>query len=177
MGSDRRKELTFAALIEAAEPELLRYLMSILPQADDAAEVLQETRIALWNRFDDYRSDEPFLPWAYRFAYHHVLKHRARIGRRVKLLSADVLERLAERRLDRADLLEARRAALADCLASLPERDQQLLEHRYARRITMQQLAAESGRNIHTLYKSLERLRAGLMDCINRRIAAGEVAE
>ncbi|MBI1371072.1 MAG: hypothetical protein GC162_20780 [Planctomycetes bacterium] len=144
-----KKRQQFIALFEASQAELLRYLMVLLPQADDAADALQEAAVALWERFDTYESDKPFLPWAYRFAYHHALKHRAKAGRRVRMLSADVLE------------------ALADCVAKLSDDDQSLLQHRYARAITMQQLAADTGRNIHTIYKTLERIRRNLMDCVN----------
>lgn len=162
---------TFTALLRASEPELLRYLMTLLPHPDDAADVLQETSIALWNRFDAYERDKPFLPWACRFAYHHALKHRAAEGRRVRMLSADVLEKLADHRMENADRLDTRREALADCVAKLSDQDQDLIEQRYARRATVQQLADSSGRNIHTLYKTLERIRRNLFECVNARLA------
>lgn len=164
---------TFTALLEAAQPELLRYLMTLLPHPDDAADVLQETSIALWQRFADYERDKPFLPWACRFAYHHVLKHRAKAGRRVRMLSADVLEKLADHRLESADHLDARRDALADCVAKLSEADQDLIQQRYARKATVQQLADSSGRNIHTLYKTLERIRKNLFECVNETLDEG----
>lgn len=169
--TESKKRQQFMALFEASQAELLRYLMALLPQADDAADVLQEAAIALWRRFDTYQPDQPFLPWAYRFAYHHALKHRAAAGRRIRMLSADVLEKLAEHRLAQSDLLDARREALTDCVARLPADDQDLLQQRYAAAATMQHLADQTGRNIHTIYKTLERIRRNLLDCVNATLA------
>jgi len=149
----------FIRLYTEVQPELMRYLMTLVPNEADAAEVLQDAALALWQRFDDYQRDQPFLPWAYRFVYHHALKHRARLSKRLRMLSADVLQRLADHRDQHSDHLDARRDALADCVAKLTGDDQDLIQQRYAGAATVRDLAQQTGRNIHTLYKRLERIR------------------
>ncbi len=47
-----------------AERELLRYVMALLPNINDAMDVLQETAVALWQAIEKYNPSKPFVPWA-----------------------------------------------------------------------------------------------------------------
>src|SRR5207244_1385774 len=120
---DRRTPLFHrmrARLVEAARTELLvrllskhqeelfRYIFSLLPHEEDAKDVLQETCVALYRKFAEYDSSKPFLAWAYRFAYLEVLKQRERSQRNTRLLSADLIERLAREREHHEPILQAR---------------------------------------------------------------------
>ena len=42
----------------------------------DADDIIQETLKALWEKFDDYDPERPFLSWANRFVYCQVQMHR-----------------------------------------------------------------------------------------------------
>ena len=55
-------------LLLKSERELLRYVMVLVPNVNDARDVLQETAIALLRTIDKYDPDRPFVPWACRFA-------------------------------------------------------------------------------------------------------------
>src|SRR5437764_8983979 len=95
---DSRSGAGRSALVEAARTELLvrllsrhqeelfRYIFTLLPNEDDAREVLQETSVALFRKFADYDPDKPFLAWAHGFAYLEVLKQRERTQRNTRLL-------------------------------------------------------------------------------------------
>ena len=60
-------------LLTAHQQELFRYIFALLPHEEDARDVLQETSVALCRKFDEYDPSQPFLPWAYRFAFLEVL--------------------------------------------------------------------------------------------------------
>ena len=51
------------------EHDLFRYVLTLLPNWNDAQDVMQETAAALWQKFDQYDPGRPFLPWACQFAY------------------------------------------------------------------------------------------------------------
>jgi RNA polymerase sigma-70 factor (ECF subfamily) len=103
-----------------------------------------------------------------------VRKHRDRNRRWAGMLSDEALEAVARDRETTADLLELRRQALDRCLAKLPASDRDLIDRHYHRGMTVPQIAEATGRNIHTLYKSLQRIRRQLLTCIDSRLATEE---
>jgi RNA polymerase sigma-70 factor, ECF subfamily len=40
----------------------------LVPNVADAEDIVQQTAIALWEKFDAYDPAQPFTPWACRFA-------------------------------------------------------------------------------------------------------------
>jgi RNA polymerase sigma-70 factor, ECF subfamily len=54
----------FVAIYTRHQRKLYRYVAALLTRSDDAEDVLQETARVLWQKFDEYQPEEPFLPWA-----------------------------------------------------------------------------------------------------------------
>ena len=131
---------------------------------------MQDTATILWKKFSDYDTSRPFLPWAMRFAYFEVLKLRRKKGRNRLVFSDELMEKLADEYPIEEPLLTSRRKALDICLNRLTDTDRQLIRDRYSTGRTIQNLAASLGRAPHKLYYSLEKVRAGLMNCIEKRL-------
>ena len=58
----------FVRHFAGAEHEIYRYVLALVPNGSDAQDIVQETAVALWRKFDEYNPNEPFIPWACRFA-------------------------------------------------------------------------------------------------------------
>jgi RNA polymerase sigma-70 factor (ECF subfamily) len=150
---------------------LFRYIFSLVANEADTRDILQETCVDLHRRAARYDPQRPFLPWAFRFAYHEVLRHRTRARRSGLVLDPDVVELLASSRADLEPELEDRFQALDRCLAGLPERDRRLVDARYFRPGPIESRLRELGISRRTLFRHLDRIRLTLMDCINRRLS------
>ncbi len=161
----------FIRLFAIHQRPIYRYIFTLLPDQDRAEDVFQETVMALWEKFGEYRVGEPFLPWAYQFAYFKVLEQRKKDRRDPVLLDDDVLQILAEEQLHENDQLEAQLKALSTCMAKLTENEQRLLLVRYDGRATVTQIAEQTGRLAETLYRVLHRARKKLLLCIERTLA------
>lgn len=159
-------------LISTYQVRIYRYVFALIPNEQDAKDVVQETCVALCRKFKEYDQDKPFLPWAYRFAYLEVLKHREKNRRSAVLLSEDVIELLARERDEQSELLEARLIALEHCLRELPEADFELISGRYHSPLTIEELAAKVEMSVRTVFRNLDRVRRLLSDCITRRLAS-----
>src|SRR5262245_60404354 len=118
-------------LLTGHQEDLFRYIYALLPHEEDARDVLQETSVALYRKVAEYDPAQPFLPWAFRFAYLEVLKQRERSQRNNLLLTREVIERLAAERVGLEPTLQARLVALEACLKQLPAEDRQLIRRRY----------------------------------------------
>lgn len=169
---DQLRTEQIVLLLSAHQERLFRYVFALLPNEQDAKDVVQETCIALCRKFDQYDETKPFLPWAFRFAYLEVLKYRQRTQRSAVSLGDDVVQLLARERDEQQAILDARLQALEDCLRELPPADVELIRGRYHSRMTIDHLADRVEMSQRTLFRNLERVRRLLSDCITRRLAA-----
>jgi RNA polymerase sigma-70 factor (ECF subfamily) len=163
----------FGRLFVETQREILRYILALVPDIDDAHEILQDTAVDLWRKFDRYDPAYPFAPWACRFAFRRVLKHREQRARRVECMSNDSLTQIAAVQVAEEGIPEERRRALEACLQQLCEADRLVVEHRYSRQMPVAYIAGLTGRNPSALYKALERIRRSLFESVNRRLELG----
>jgi len=162
----------FIDLLLNHEGDLMRLILPLVGNAEDARDVLQETAKSLWQKFDQYDSSRPFMPWAKQFARNECMRMKCR-KRRIAFLTDDLLDQLIEKQEAGNDLSAARQAALGGCLKKLSQDDRKLLQRRYVEAgVTVQQLANETGQTANVLYKSLGRIRYALLKCIEQAVAA-----
>jgi RNA polymerase sigma-70 factor (ECF subfamily) len=117
-------------LLTQHQQPLFRYIFSLVPCEADARDILQETSLALYRKFEQYDATRPFLPWAYRFAYLQVQKHREKSARAPLLFSEDVMDLLASERTHIEPQLDERLRLLDDCLKKLTAQDLELVTSR-----------------------------------------------
>lgn len=160
----------FLRLFVQAEPQLLRVIMAIVPNPADARDVLQETATALWAKRDAYDSGRPFAVWACGFALNQArmfLRSEARRRARLGLVAEDLL---AARREALTPEFDARRKHLEECLQALPAGQCELVRGYYFEEHSVEALAARIGTTTEAVYKSLQRVRAALLACIERKL-------
>ena len=170
---DQEQTRQFVALLGQHERRLNAYVLSLAPRWDDADEIVQQTRIRLWEQFAEYDPEKDFGAWARTIAYYKVLTHRKRQSRQSWQLSEDVLAQLAETAAASSSCdLDPRTHALADCLTHLSDQQRELLRRCYAGCESLEQVAAGLGRSYGALRTKLYRLRLTLHECIERTLQA-----
>lgn len=151
---------------------LFLHILAQVPYPVDADEILQETSIIAWDKFQQFRPGTNFLAWVSQIATFEIMKYRSRRRRERLQFSEEFLEAVAQESIAREDTLEARRAALVHCIQKLRERDRQLIQQRYSPGESGKGLAETVGRPANSVYQSLGRIRRTLLECINRQMAA-----
>jgi RNA polymerase sigma-70 factor (ECF subfamily) len=157
-------------LLTRHQDALFRYIFSLVPAEADARDILQETSLALFRKFDQYDPSRPFLHWAYRFAYLQVQKHREKQARSPLLFAEDVLELIASERERIEPQLDERLRLLDACLNRLGARERELVTARYARRESAETMMQRFALTRRTLFRNLELLRQWLHDCVSRQL-------
>lgn len=69
----------FVRLFAQYEGNVRAFVTSLLPNWEGVDEVMQETSIVLWRKFDEFDPDRPgskFTDWAFMIARYEVLKYR-----------------------------------------------------------------------------------------------------
>lgn len=163
--AEDRHEL-FLKLFLSGEKEVFRYICALMPCLADAQDVLQQTALALWKKFDSFDDSQPFTPWACRFALIEVKEFARKTGRWQALLQEGLAESLLRRRESTAEEAARRLAHLADCLDKLPAKQREIVTAYYCDRKPVEDMARHAGRTTEAVYKSLQRIRQALQDCV-----------
>ncbi len=143
-------------------------------------DVAQEAFIVAYNRLDEFDQDRDFGAWLRGIARNLVINERRKDARRKRILSdnlTDVLlstssvpdaeeEELGDRGL-------ARLQALRECIQELPERSLALIKAKYEENASALAIAEALDMKAPAVRKALERLRASLRRCMEKRLGMG----
>jgi RNA polymerase sigma-70 factor (ECF subfamily) len=158
----------FEALFTQCEADVQAFIFTLLPHWANAEDVLQRTRIVLWQKFSQFQPGSNFKAWALQVARFEVANFRRRQRSDRHQFGDALIDSLAEVRSSLAEELERRRTALEQCVRKLRPSDRQIIRHCYGPKATTTKAAADRlHRPVNTLYKALQRIRRSLMDCVN----------
>ena len=164
----RRARCTFARLLGQNQRQIFLYVMSLVPDWNDAEEIVQETNLVLWRASDRFVPGTNFGAWACKVAFHQVLAWRKRVKRNRLEFSQEFLEAVAEEASAASEVLEERWQKLLRCIERLPAERRLILRLRYSDELTVEAIARQLGRNENTVYHTLSRTRRALHECVTR---------
>ena len=170
-GAAPSAEDLFAILVREQAERLLAYLRASVP-ASSVDDLFQEAVLVAWRRLGDYDRSRPFGAWMRGIARNLVMDHLSRLGRERPTDDAllDAIERRAEAH-DGADRDEfrARLERLDECVAALPEEYRSVIHHCYRLDAPVARIAAEAGASVEAIKKRLQRARAMIAACMERK--------
>ena len=168
--SENANHQEFIRLFSRHQRQVYAYIATVLVNPADVEEVLQETSIVLWSKFDTFDRDRSFVKWACGVAHLQILRFFRQQKRKPLPLEESTLELLLSDRETMEDELADRRNALADCVQQLRASDQKIVANCYAPGTNFKSAAEKMGRPVGALYHALGRIRRALFECVNRRI-------
>jgi RNA polymerase sigma-70 factor (ECF subfamily) len=168
---DADKVEQFVQLVTQYQQRVFLFIYSLVPNRVDAEEILQETNLILWRRFDEFRPGSDFRAWAFQIAFHKVQQWRDQQRRDRLCFGDDFVSQVASTAISSDDDINARNRALASCLKKLSAKDRDLIERRYRPQATTQSVAEEVNRSVAAVYKAVARIRHKLHECILRTLA------
>lgn len=164
-------EDVFAILVREQSERLLAFLRASVPSSS-VDDLFQEAVLVAWRRLADYDRSRPFGAWMRGIARNLVMDHLSRLGRERPTDDAllDAIERRAEAH-DGADREEfrARLERLDECVAALPEEYRSVIHHCYRLDAPVARIAAEAGASVEAIKKRLQRARAMIAACMERK--------
>jgi RNA polymerase sigma-70 factor (ECF subfamily) len=165
----------FVRLLLAHESRVRGFIRGLVPTWNDVDEVLQQASLVAWQKFAAFDPHTDFGRWLMVIARFEALKHRRRAARGPRCFSHETWELLASE-ADPAshdgNRIARRRAALEECLAGLAEHRRQALLEAHMPGVRIGALARRLGQREQAFYKTIQRLRATLLDCMRRRLSA-----
>lgn len=153
-----------------AQPKLAGYISALVPDFQEAEDLLQNVAVILLRKFPEYDTQRPFIAWAIGVTKREVLMARRCHARNFLCYQTDLLERISEAYEELTPELEERSRALNECLKLVRGRGSELLKLRYEEGLKPNALAGRVGMAVVAVRVMLSRTRAGLRDCIERKM-------
>lgn len=171
-------EAVFEILVRENASMLMTYLRAAVRDPAAVDDVFQEAMIVAWRRLDEFDRSRPFGPWLRGIAGRLVMAYYRKAQRQAVPCDENVLalldqqvQHVAERP---GDTWDEKIAALAECVEALPGHYRETIRLRYVEEEPASRVAASLDLSLETVKKRLQRARARLLDCLQRK---GVVAE
>ena len=161
----------FVQLFSVHQRSVHAYISTLVPGAADADDIMQETSLALWQKFPEFDPERDFFRWACGVAFVAVLRFRRRTAKDKLWFNEELLQLISTDLLERKDTQELRRQALRECMKKLDSRQRQFIDARYSAGSSVERVAQEIGRPANAVYRILARIRDKLFECINRSVS------
>ena len=158
-----------------AQPIVAGYINAVVPDFQEAEDLLQEVAVILLRKFPEYDAQRPFVAWAIGVAKREVLMARRLHARNFLSYHTDLLERISEAYEELAPEFEERSRALRECLRSVKGRAGELLRLRYEESLKPNAMAGRVGMAVVAVRVMLSRTRATLRECIERKLKLQKV--
>ena len=158
----------FVRLLGQNQRRIFLYVMSMVPNWNDAEEIIQETNLVIWREFRGSSRGTNFTAWACKVAFHQVLAWRKRVKRSRLEFSPAFLDAVADEASAASEVLEERSQCLARCIERLPADRRQLLRLRYSDGLAIDAIARQLARTEEAIYRGAQPHSPGMHECVTR---------
>jgi RNA polymerase sigma-70 factor (ECF subfamily) len=172
----------FMEQVEREQSRLRAFVRSLGIRAEAVDDLAQDAFIVAYERLDDFRRTDDFGAWVRGIARRLVANAMRKDSRRRQILSDHMTELLLAAASEELHPLaetaaDDRLAALRSCLEKVPDAARQLLHLRYFDELSPGVIAGRIERSAGDVRQQLFRLRRGLLQCIERRLAPAAAGE
>lgn len=152
---------------------LFAYLHAIVRDHAVAEDLFQEVSMVLLRRWAEFGPVRDFWSLVRQVARRQALAALRKEGREI-LLSEQALDAV-DRGFDAvAAETPSRQDALRECLKSLPDLWQKILQLRYWTNLPVAEVASRLAKSENTVSVTLNRIRSRLADCVRRKVRLTE---
>ncbi len=164
--ADNPRHDEFLRLYAKAQSVLRCYVYGHMPDSHRAEDVLQETALVLWRKFETFRPESSFSAWAIGIARNLIRNERRKAARSKEVLTDDMETQFEAAVLETVPETDERRAFLDPCLKRLPRRAFDAVRMNYFMKITVERIAKTQGSTANAVRNLLYRTRLILSECM-----------
>ena len=160
----------FTRLWVCAQPIVASYISTLVPNLQDAQDLLQKVALTVLEKFSEYDNTRPFTRWALGVARFEVLGYQRQQARGRLLLSESLDNQVADACEALSEELELRRKFMRECLGRVRGRSLALLRLRYDEKVPFAEIARRLRISSGAARVAVARVRASLRQCIERKL-------
>lgn len=156
----------FLMLLTPVQTRIYAFILSLCPNRVESEDILQETILTMWNKFDTYTPGTDFLAWAVTIAKFNVLTYRHKTRRSCSQFDEKTLELLQNSSPQFFDKMDERLDVLDECVKKLPQTSKTMVQLKYDKGLAAQTIAERFNLSTRAVYKRLSQIHNVLMNCV-----------
>ena len=169
---DPAKPASFAKLWLQAQHAIGGFVCLHVPDHHLADDILQEVAQLAAENFEQYDHARPFIAWLIGIARNRIAQSYRERGKRPVVFSSEVLDALTNAYTDMQPTEDDRLEGLRNCMSKLSDRHRRVIELRYARQMTSEQIASQVACSPRAVTSMLQRIREALRKCVRQYMEA-----
>ncbi|HOK67814.1 MAG TPA: sigma-70 family RNA polymerase sigma factor [Anaerohalosphaeraceae bacterium] len=162
------------SLVLASQRKLYLYILSLVLYPSDADDLLQDTLVLMWSKFDEFKPGSDFTAWGKAIARFKVLNHLKK-NKSAKLQFDEDLLKVIEAESSQTENLDERIEVMRKCVQSLSEKEMNLLRMRYYLDFSFKKIALSIGISKQSVYRAVSRIHAKLVKCMRLNLRMSSV--
>jgi RNA polymerase sigma-70 factor (ECF subfamily) len=163
-------EDTFLAALEEQQQKLLRVCSVYAEDTDDRKDLFQEVVINIWQAMPTFNGQSTISTWMYRIALNVCLRlHDKQTKKRGRFRRLDGIEFVNIRDDEPTEEEQERLIHLRACIKKLDEADKALTTL-YLEGLAYKEMAEITGLSENNVAVKIKRIKAKLLNCINREL-------
>ncbi len=171
---DAERAQRFFELFMTSHKQIYAFILMMVHNRNDADDVMQETAVLLWTKFDKFVPGGRFAAWGIGVARNCVMKFRDKHKKGRLQFGEPIYDLMDSRASNFENPDNGYIDALEGCTGKLKECDRKIVSMRYKNGISVKEIASILGRSVNGLYKSMARIHTVLEMCIKRNISNNE---
>ena len=176
MDSNSKRTEVFLSLLMANQRRINSYILSLVPNFNDADDIMQETITVMWRKFEGFEIGTDFAGWGLKVAYYCILNYRKNKGKDKLVFSDNIFRQIQDVAKQKQNDTDERINYLRRCIEKLKSADQRFLKARYELNYDVKSLAVQLDRSVQYVYKHLSRIHHTLTLCVKRAVRGQEVS-
>ncbi|OGD09135.1 hypothetical protein A2397_01560 [Candidatus Amesbacteria bacterium RIFOXYB1_FULL_44_23] len=158
--------LLFEELVERYEKRILGFGVRIVGDADEAAEITQETLVSAYKHLESFDVSKKFSSWIFQIAKNKGMDYWRRKARLTKLG-----ENVVDKKLDEIEELALKEDEMTvrNAVENLPEMQKKVVQSFYFDNLTYEQISKKMRLPINTVRSHLFRAKSALKKAIWRQ--------
>ncbi len=165
----------FLHLFRKNEERIFGFILKLLPNFSLAEDIMQDTMMIMWRKFDDFEEGSCFAAWGMQIARYKVMEFHQQNKRHIVVhFNDEILTRLTA---DNAtgEMKNRYLEALHGCVDKLKEQNKEIVTLRYLKEMSSKQISQQMGVSANVVYKSMARIHYMLQECVERTLSAWEL--
>ena len=172
MASNDNAQAEIMRLFTAHQLQLRAYAYSVCRDTHLTEDIVQNVAVVLMTKGLEYDTSRPFLPWVIGITRRKALEMCRLRGKAVLVSDESLLDRIENSMIETAapDYVEARLDAMMACIGQVGVEGRDILDMKYVRKMSVREIADTTRRNVAAINSLLQRLRAKVVECVDRRM-------
>ncbi|MCM8537702.1 MAG: sigma-70 family RNA polymerase sigma factor [Lentisphaeraceae bacterium] len=163
----------FIVKLTEAQSGLYAYIYTMIGDHNKAKDVLQESNLVMWRKLNDFDGLN-FEAWSVTICKFQVMAYFRDKKRDKLLLDSDLAEQVSKTAEKEYSFFNRAEPQLLECLATLPEQNQNLIKMKYFEKLKMDQIASRLDRKLSAVKVAIHRIRKTLFNCIEQKLKIGD---